>query len=269
MTRPTDFIPAAHNPRFARFFGWYNRRLLSKSFHSVAIQTETLPLARELAAEPGPVIIAMTHASWWDPLSALLVGETLLKGRSGIAPMEAAQLRKFLFFRKLGIFGITPDDPASLSRMLGYVKDFLETSPRPTLVITPQGRFADPRDTPSLRPGTAAILASLTACRAVVLAIEYPFWQDKKPELLMRMEEVHAPTPLSTTTWQRALVRTMGSCAEALASAVIARDPAPFTTLLSHRSGSVNPVYDLILRIRGQTGRVVPRTQNSLQRGAP
>jgi 1-acyl-sn-glycerol-3-phosphate acyltransferase len=258
-----DFIPAAHDARFAGVFSWYTRRLLAKNFRAVGVETATFDFANRLGQESRPVVLAMSHSSWWDPLAAFFLRSNLLAGRTGIAPMDAEQLRKFTFFRKVGIFGIDPDSPASMNAMLEYVRTFFAGTERATLAITPQGRFTDVRERVRLRPGAAAVLAKVPGCAAAVLSVEYVFWQDKKPELLMRFEPVPEPASASTASWHRALESTMQSSADALAALAIARDPGKFTDLLrpdgEGAGGRVNPVYDLMLRLRGQSGSIAAR----------
>ncbi len=195
----------------------------------------------------------MSHASWWDPLVAVLIGRTYLLSRSACAPMERAQLEKFAFFKRLGLFGVDPDDPAMLAAMGEYVRERFANEPRPTLYITPQGRFADPRAPLEVRPGVAAIAAAHPGCRVVCLAIEYPFWTDQRPEVLLHAREAllgEGKAP-STPRWHQSILGTLEGAMAELAAVAIARDPAPLT-VLAGKGGGINPVYDLWLRLRGK-----------------
>jgi len=247
-----SLIPAAPSPRFARVFGWYNRRLVRRSFHALSVDTSTLALARGLDADDRPVILLINHVGWWDPLIMLEFRRMLWPSRTGIAPIDAAQLARFGFMRKLGLFGIDPDDPRSLEAMLEYTLAFFAATPRASLCITPQGRFSDPREPIRLRPGAAAIAARAPDIRVACLALEYAFWQDKRPELLARFAEVPMPGQPTTAAWHRAMTAMMQDNAATLAQLVIARDQAPFTNLLGDVATRINPVYDLYLRLRGR-----------------
>lgn len=261
---PSELIlPAKHSAGFARVFAWYTRRLLAKKFHAVRLAKGGQALAAQLDTDPRPVILLLNHSSWWDPLIGFAVGSNLLQSRIGIAPMDRSQLERFSFFRKLGLFGIDPDNPASMSAMLDYATSFVRNSTRPTIALTPQGRFTDVREPIVLRPGAAALCSTLGDVRAAILSIEYAFWQDQRPEVFLRLADVHAPQSPSTTGWQRALTAAMTDSCQALAAMVIARDPTAFDPLLARAGSSVNPVYDLFLKLRGKSGEIAARRNAS------
>jgi 1-acyl-sn-glycerol-3-phosphate acyltransferase len=252
---PSAIIPGQFSARFAAGFGWYVRRMLRKSFHAVRLESGSGGVLGGLAGHIGPVVVPMSHASWWDPLIAVLLGRAFLPERSACGPMDREQLAKFGFFRRLGLFGIDPDSAESMAAMRGYVAERFATEKKPTLWLTPQGRFADVRAEIELRPGAAAIAAAAPECRVVAMAIEYGFWLDKRPEVFVRCAPVEPAKAavVSTADWQRALVSTMRENAAALAQLVIARDPSAFEVLLGG-GGRINPVYDAWLRLRGRSG---------------
>jgi hypothetical protein len=103
-----------------------------------------------------------------------------------------------------------------------------------------------------LRPGVAALASRFPDCRVLSVAVEYTFWLDQKPEAFLRVREIARPAPVSTTSWHRAIAHVMETNAAALASLVIARDPAPFTTLIGGSSSGTNPLYNLWNRLRGR-----------------
>lgn len=259
-TRQT-LIPAAPSPGFQKVFGWYNRRLLRRRFSGVLLDRSSEPLAATLDADPRPLVLVLNHSAWWDPLVGIGFAGRYLASRSGIAPMDAAQLKKFQMFRKLGLFGIDPDDPQSLSEMLEYTLSFFRTAPRPTLALTPQGRFVDPREPIRIRPGAAAVCAQAPAARCVSLAIEYAFWLDQRPSIFLRLAEAPAPASPSTAGWHRSIQSTMQANQTALAALVMARDPAPFAPLIDRGGSSINPVYDAYLRLRGRSAAISDRTR--------
>lgn len=244
-----------------RFFGRHVRSLYRKRFHAVRMVSETMSTLRDAGADERPLILAMNHSSWWDPLVPLLLHEKFLPGRTPLAPMDRAQLEKFGFFRRLGVFGVDPDDPASLEVMGEYVGEFLRRAERAAFFVTPQGRFADPRTPIRLRPGVAAIAAAAVreglSPNVICLAIEYGFWIDQKPEVFLRVEACPGAHD-STTGWQRAITGAMQRNSDQLAGAVMARDPAVFT-VLSGGDSRVNPLYDLFLRLRGKSASLDDR----------
>lgn len=251
---PTSLTPDRYDARTFRFFAWYVGRLLRSSFHAVRLARASQDAADALAREPGPAIVALSHGSWWDPLLCVHLSQRLTPGRIALGPMDAVQLSRFGFMRRLGLFGVDPEDPAMRTPMVAHVERRMREAPRTTLWITPQGRFADVREEITLRPGAAAVAARLSAvgtCRVACLAIEMAFWNDKKPEVFLRLEACGAEEPASTASWHRALTRSMRQNAQALAAMVIARDPEPFLVLEGPRGARIHPVYDALLRLRG------------------
>lgn len=250
---PATIVPGRYSPSAARLFRIVARRMISKRFHAFRATPGSMVLIARHNNHAGPVICCLSHSSWWDPMVGFLLHARCLPARTGCAPIDRAVLENLRFFRRLGLFGIDPDDPASQRAMLGYVTARFEQEARPTLWITPQGRFQDPRSEMTIRPGVAAIAARSTGVRAIAIVLEYPFWDDQKPELLLHARAVPAPArPDSTASWQRSIVASMRSAAADLAERSIARDPAAFETVLRKGSGGTHPVYDLALRLTGR-----------------
>lgn len=259
MRSRSELIPATPSERFARVFMWYTRRLLRRRFHRVCATPATLSLLGEIDRYEGPAVLCCTHSAWWDPLVALLFQRDFLGQRRHYSPIDADQLRRFGFFRKLGLFGIDPDDPASLRAMTDYLQDLAATVPKLTLGITPQGRFADPREPIRIRPGAAAIAASMPNVRMIAAGVEYVFWQDARPSVFVHAAEVHAPPVKSTAAWHRAAQQGLQAAADTLAGLVIARNPEAFTVILGPPAGTasdVNPAHGLWLRLRGRKGEI-------------
>jgi hypothetical protein len=269
-------VPDAYSPQIAPVFAWYvTQRLIPARFHAVRIATESLEVAHSIDSISDPVILVMNHQAWWDPMIGLAMANSFWPSRRGVAPMDATQLEKFPILQKIGIFGIHPDDPESMAAMVEFVQSRFATLPRPTLMLTPQGQFADIRSPLTLRPGAAALAAKFPTCRVFSIAVEYAFWLDQKPEVLLRVQPVAGPDQVSTSGWQRALTMRHGSNepehsvstsgwqraltmgmqenGARLAALVMARDPAPFSTFLGGASSGTNPFYNLWNRLRGKS----------------
>lgn len=264
MPDPT-FIPAAYSERFCKVFAWYTARLLRKHFHNIRLHNSSNnnDTNNTIAAHKGPLIIAATHASWWDPLVLFWMVQSFLPAPANIkrkqfGPMDAAELNRFKFLRKIGCFGIDPDDPEALPQLRDYALKALTESPGAALAITPQGDFSDPRETIRIRPGAAAVAAALSETTThkplvVTLAIEYTFWTDQRPEIFLSLNTADHDHRATTATWHRAITDAMQHNADQLAAAVRSRDPARFTTILGKGEKlRVNPIYDLILRLRNR-----------------
>ncbi len=256
-------LPDRFSPRFAKGFAWYVPRLLRRHFHAVRLLSGDARHFEAARDHGGPVLIAMTHPGWWDPIVAFWLWSRWLGDRSPIAPMEAEQLRRFGFFRRLGIFGIDPDAPDALRRTAGHIARRFAEDRRRVLWITPQGRFTDARDDAPLRPGAAAIAASTEGALVIALAVEYAFWQDQRPEVFLAAAQVEPPEGAgfrrTTPGWHRALTAALRGVRARLAESVVARNPDAFEALLGGDAARINPLYDLWLRLRGRGGAIAAR----------
>jgi 1-acyl-sn-glycerol-3-phosphate acyltransferase len=214
----------------------------------------------ELAADV-PLVVFLNHASWWDPLVGLEVARRFFPGRTHYAAIDAEELDRYRFFRKLGFFGVERGTARG-------ARSFLRTSEAVLAVrgsllwITPEGRFADPRERPlRLRPGIGLLARRLRHVVFLPLALEYPFWEERLPEALARFgEPVAAGThpELSSRGWAELLAARLEGAMDALRDAALRRDPADFEFLLRGRTG-VGVVYDLWrslrARVRGERFR--------------
>lgn len=263
-------VPGRFDPRFARVFAWYTRRLIRKRFHGMRIlRADTAALAA-LEGHRGPAIVLMNHPSWWDPLVGVVLATNFTPTRVPCAPIDRVQLERFGFFRRLGLFGIDPLDSQGAAAMAGHVLDRFEQTPRSTLWITPQGRFTDVRRPIELRAGAALIAAKAEEVAAVAVAVEYVFWEDQRPEILLAAEPVQvaklgddSKPRRAVPVWHRAMVAAMERASQRLAEAAIARNPQPFESLLGGDAPRINPIYDLWLRLRGRHGAVVDAARSA------
>lgn len=240
------------SPRVLRGFQWYVRGLLRKRFFAVRLSRTGVPRTDEWRSHEGPLLLLVNHSSWWDPILMAFLQGVWCPDRRVLAAMDRVQLERFSMFRRMGVFGIDPDDPASLPALVDHVLGTVKRDPRTVVMLTPQGRFTDVREPLRLRPGAAALAARLPQVRAVVAALEYPFWLDARPEVLLRFRDVPPPEVSSTAAWQRALTEAMQANAQALAAASIARDPSVFDIVVGGGTARVNPVYDAWLRLTGR-----------------
>ncbi len=219
------------SPLRLRWFQWYARRFVRKHFHSLRIAKDGAP-PRNI--EPAvPIVVVMNHPGWWDPMIALILSRQFWPDRAHFAPIDAAMLSRYRFFKKLGFFGVKPHSYRGGSAFLRTARSIVN-SPRTCLWITAQGEFKDVRDRPlQFAPGLERLLKHAAHARVIPLAIEYPFWSERDPEALVRFGPVSVDPP------SIALERIL----DLLASDAISKDANRFNILLANRSGS-SPLYD-------------------------
>jgi len=204
---------------YLHFFAW-------QRFAAVRVARAGLPERHA----GNPLVVYSNHPGWWDPAMFMLVGPKFFPGRLGFGPMEAAQFERWGMFRRFGVFGVEPG-PRGAARFLRIARQGLQ-DPRALLAITAEGAFTDARPRPlSLRAGVAHLARDFPQVIFLPLALEYCFWNESRPEALLCFG---APVPGGGTVAACAARLTEGLTAtmDTLAALAIARDPAPFLTVL-------------------------------------
>ncbi len=242
-------------PLLAAFVS-YIEKSLRRDFHAVRLLKGGGPPAIALDK---PLVVYLNHASWWDPLMMMWLGKICYPDRSQYGPIEASQLKRYSFFKYLGVFGVQKGSLSGARKFLRISKQILG-QPGAMLWLTPQGRFADVRERPVKFASGIAHLASLQKEVAFVpLAIEYGFGQEKYPEIFLcfgKPVDSHS-LGVEAQKMQDLLEGALDKTLTRLSKAVIERDDACFETMLSGKGGASLP-YDLWRRLRALWRREAP-----------
>ncbi len=237
--RTADPVPRVSQSLLG-FFSRYSARYLKRHFHTVRLlQASIVPNDQK-----GPLIIFLNHASWWDPLVCLLLKKEFLPGRPAYAPMEAAALEKYRFLKRLGFFPVEAKSTRGATAFLLTATAILE-QPDSVLFLTPQGSFADVRTPLAFQPGLEHLARRLPRATFVPLALEYSFWEERKPEILLAFG---APVAGKTNA---PLLDHLAATQAMLSDAVQRRVPEEWRSLSKSRSG-VNWSYDLWRGLRAR-----------------
>jgi 1-acyl-sn-glycerol-3-phosphate acyltransferase len=228
------------SPTFFRFFSRYARWYVGRSFHTVRLSGAGFPKVENTT---GPIVSYLNHASWWDPMIAVILAGHFWPDRAHFAAIDADALEKYKFFRRLGFFGVEKNSARGAREFLRATEEIL-AQPDAILWLTPQGEFADPRRRPvELLPGLRHLARRHPHATFLPLAIEYPFWQERFPEALCRF----GPPVLEPA--EGSLSSALQSCQDSLAAEAISQDQTTFQSILGGRAG-VSPVYDAWRRAR-------------------
>ncbi len=227
-------VLAARSPFMLRFFGALFQRDLAASFHGVRCSGE-VPAGR------GPLVVFANHPSWWDGELFIWLITRTFAGRRVFVPMEAAMLERYRFFGKLGGFAVAPGYVGAATFLaVGEAVLGLDDG---LLLINAEGRFRDMRERPlRLASGLSHLAKRMPDARFVPLAVEYAFWDERRPNLLLRFGE---PVPAEAIRQgsSAALGEALAGTMDALAADAASRDPARFTTLLAGKT-NINLFYD-------------------------
>ena len=237
-------LPPVSAP-WLRWFTWYSRRYCRRHFHSLRVSRSGLP--PQLPALP--LVIYSNHASWWDALVCLVLKDEFFGAHTAFAPIDAAMLQRYKFFGRLGFFGVEQNTRRGAMQFL-RVSEVILQSPRHLLALTPQGRFADARERPvRFAAGLGHLAVRESPAVFVPLAIEYVFWEERLPEILVRFGEPvvagggqrpRQQPEAWTGFFERELARTQ----DALAAESQRRRPEDFENLLRGGAGQ-GGIYDL------------------------
>ena len=221
------------SPRVLALFMAYLHSYVPRHFHAMRVAH-----AERFPRDARPLIVCINHASWWDPLMILTLSRHLAPGRFAYAPMEAAALKQYGFFRRIGAF---PVDNSSSRAGAHFLRQAMDVLARPDAIlwVTPEGRFTDVRERPvTWKQGVAALTRQFEECTLVPLALEYTFWDERLPEVLCSIGE-------RTSRLQAAMTATQ----DELAQRAVTRDASRFTTVFAGSAG-VSAAYDAWRRVK-------------------
>ena len=173
--------------------GWPRRAvdLLIRSkmrggFHRVLAQGVGR-LRESLDREPGGCLMLANHSCWWDLFLVHLLNETIPV--DGYGMMEHFNMVRFGFFRRIGAFSVDRTDATSVRASLDYAAGLLR-GPRAAVWVFPQGKIEGNDARPlAFQPGIRALVRKAGRVRVVPVAFRYEFWQDERPEALVRFGE--------------------------------------------------------------------------------
>ena len=250
-------VPEGGDPFAARstvllaMFRWYLHFLFWRRFSAVRLSRLGIPERHD----GRPLVVYTNHPSWWDPALFMLVSPKMFPGRAGFGPMDAAQLRRYGLFRKFGVFGVE-DGARGAAHFLRVARQGLREA-RAIMWITAEGAFRDPRARPvMLRPGIAHLARHARGAVFLPMALDYVFWNESRPEALLRFGAPVHVDGLGVAAAQTALEAALTAAMDGLAEDAATRDAARFATLLNGTAGT-GFIYDTWQRLRA-----LARSQN-------
>jgi 1-acyl-sn-glycerol-3-phosphate acyltransferase len=252
------------SPRALGLFSIYLRWYLRRHFHALRVaNAKRIPVLAE------PLVLFANHASWWDPLTAMIMGRTLLPERQHYAPMDAKALRHYSVFQSMGFFPVDNGSPRGAAQLLRTGHEIL-SRPGAVLWITPESQFQDVRKRPvTFKPGLGALMSRMGRMTCLPVAIEYVYWNERLPEILINIGEpleIGDGTMEDARTWTNLLSYSMAATLDELTLLAVDRDPAAFETILSGNEG-IGGVYEMWKRLLSVvTGKPYYRDHGSLHR---
>lgn len=231
--RARKHLPVA-SPILLTWFTWYLRRYLRRHFHSLRVSRAGLP-PRDSDA---PLVIFSNHTSWWDPLLWLALKAEFFPTQRAFSPIDEMALKRYKILRRLGFFGVEQKTGRGAIQFLRTAEKILG-APGNILALTPQGRFADPRERPiHFEPGLGHLATRAEGAVYVPMASEFVFWEERLPEILVRfgppiVTDQIGEADSATLIFEQELEAVQ----DALATEVKRRDPNEFQMILRGGAG--------------------------------
>jgi 1-acyl-sn-glycerol-3-phosphate acyltransferase len=218
------------------------RRYFTRHMNALRIASWGMPAT----PATGPVIVYSNHPAWWDAALYILAADRFFRDYESYAPIDAAMLRQYGIFGRIGAFGVDLESPRGAASFLQTSAENL-SSPNRALWITAQGRFGDVRERPlGLKPGVARVVEHAPDCTILPLAIEYGFWLERGAEAFLAFGQpvrgrdlLDLPRAARLERLETDLTATL----DRLSADVQSRDPARFRSVLAGRAG-IGGIYD-------------------------
>lgn len=241
---------ALYDPRRMAFFHYMFGRFFAKHMRAGRVALWGMP--RDYGDRP--LVVYANHPGWWDGVAFMLLSQRLFAPRRMFIPMDSVALSRYRFMRRIGVFGVEGGTPRGAALFLRTAKDVL-ADPARMLWMNAPGRFSDVRERPvPIAPGMIRLPDMAPDAVFVPLALDYPFWTERKAEMLAAFGEPIPAADLRALPREArgpALAAALTATMDRLAQDAIARDPARFHTLLRGQEG-MGGLYDLWRRLRAR-----------------
>ncbi len=244
----TDIITARPNALARAFWGRYFERSVRRSFHSVYVRGTAHLEPWKTRSIGEPLIVAATHASWWDAALAIVLSERWT-GVESYGIMEYKQLVKYQFFRGIGMMSVVRDDPRSALRTLQHAADVLRGTSR-VLWMFPQGTLIHQDQRPIVcDPGIGILANKLPAVWIAPVAMRYELLREQRPHGWITIGQpyrVEGGSPRDVTSVVQEQITHQ---ADQLRTAAMAEDARSFAELVRGRM-SMEKRFDHLRRKR-------------------
>jgi 1-acyl-sn-glycerol-3-phosphate acyltransferase len=228
-------LPHVWHP-LVTWFTAYSRRYIGKHFNSFRISRfSALPIAGRM-----PIVLYANHAGWWDPLVGLLLKAAFFPNYTLFAPVDAVSLTRYKILTKVGFFGVERQTRRGVMDYFSTAEAILRESEH-LLAVTPHGCFTDARARPvQFQRGLGLLATRVKHALFVPVAIEYTFWDQRRPEIFCRFGEATEISAddskgLNAWHWTAAFELRLENAQDALAKEVCRRDPNEFNYLLNFK----------------------------------
>lgn len=232
-------IPAKKNKLIGSLFAFYHKRLLKKHFYAIHLTGENSFSGIDSAL---PVILYANHSNWWDGFIAYYLTNRLLK-KDDYLMMDIKQMKKYSFFKYIGVFSVDRNVPAEAVRSVNYAGELLKGSAR-YLWIFPQGDMT-PQDRRPLKffSGISKLAEKTGGVNIVPVCFRYEYLKEQRPEVFISIGKPELFTGRSEGDFTEHLRSTLEAQLNKLRDDVTAGNLEEFTTIFRGKD-SRNKTFD-------------------------
>ncbi len=171
----------------------YMRRKIARRFARVMARgIDRLDPWGPRGGEHRPLILVANHSSWWDAVVPIFLSLDLM-GHDAHGFMESQGLRRYPFFRRLGMLPLDRDNSREAIRQLETTTDLIRRR-RKVLWIFPQGRIVPNDRRPIVaESGTARLIELLGECAIAPVALRYDVGPEEFPIAYVSVGDVVDP----------------------------------------------------------------------------
>jgi 1-acyl-sn-glycerol-3-phosphate acyltransferase len=232
-------IPAKKNKIIGSLFAFYHKRLLKKHFYAIHIAGME---NRETLDNSAPVIMYANHSNWWDGFIAYYLTNRYLQ-KDDYLMMDIDQMRKYFFFKYIGVFSVNRKQPAEALRSINYASELLKNSNK-FMWIFPQGDMV-PQDRRPLKffSGITKLAEKTGSVNIVPVCFRYEYLMEQRPEVFISIGKPELFSGKSNNDYTEHLRSTLEVQLDVLRDDVTTGNLKDFKTIF-HGKNSRNKTFD-------------------------
>jgi 1-acyl-sn-glycerol-3-phosphate acyltransferase len=181
-------LQAEHSRLHQWLLHQYIARRSRGNFHSIRLTGAIEQLSDKSAY---PIVFYGNHHTWWDGFLDLTIARRFAINQ--YVMMDAAQLERFIFFKKCGVFGVDLSSTTGRSASLLYAIRLLKerTAEKRALFLYPHGRLqvTESGPIPPFQPGLATLLRKSPQACAVPVYHWFRFGKHPRAEVFIHLGE--------------------------------------------------------------------------------
>lgn len=191
-----------------------------------------------------PVVGCCNHTNWWDGFALQYFTKQRL-GRDFHLAMEEKNLRRYLFFTWVGVFGVDLELKAGAVGGLRYGARLLQERADRVAWIFVQGKLSPPGEPVTAKPG-ASFFARQSKAQILPTVLRYEWLAESRPSLFLR-----CGAPLESSATPEEIAIALNALAAGLDADIAARGRQGFAEVIAPKM-SLNKRWDLFVhRLRG------------------